>query len=101
MDKEAAIILTQSKNVALGVVLTFLFGGFGVFYASILGGLIMSITEAIGLAISFMTLGIMSFMMCPIHIVAIIWAIAAINKHNQRLIASVSYSSSRDLYFDD
>ena len=85
MDKDSAIILTQSKNMGLGVVLTLFFGGFGLFYASIVGGILMTLAELLSLALCFVVIGF--FMLPVVHIVSLVWTILAINGHNKKLLA--------------
>ena len=85
MDKDSARILTQSKNMGLGVVLTLFFGGFGVFYASIIGGILMTLAELLSLALCFVVIGF--FMLPVVHIVSLIWTIVAIDSHNKKLLA--------------
>lgn len=66
----------QAKSMGVAVVLTVLFGPFGLFYVSILGGIILS---AITLLSVFM-LGILTW---P---AAIIWAVIGVNQHNAALM---------------
>lgn len=90
MDKETAIILTQSKSMAVGIILTWFFGGLGVFYVSLLGGLILGGTEFILWIVTFMTVGMGVILLIPLHIVALVWTYMGVKKHNNRLIASLS-----------
>ena len=85
MDKDSAMILTQSKSMGLGVVLTLFFGGLGVFYASILGGIVMTLAQLVSLALCFVFIGLI--LLPIVHVVALIWTIVAINSHNQKLLA--------------
>lgn len=85
MDKDSAMILTQSKSMGLGVVLTLFFGGLGVFYASILGGILMTLAELASLVLCFVVIGF--FLLPIVHIIALIWTVVAINSHNQKLLA--------------
>ena len=87
MDKHAAIIMTQTKSTGLAVLLTLLFGGFGVFYATTLGGIVMAIVELIGWALVVVTLGFGIVLVPVIHVIALIWCVVAVNNHNKQLIA--------------
>lgn len=85
-DKSMKLLMAQmnQKSVAAGVVLTFFFGGLGLFYASIVGGVVMTILELIAWATTLIGIG---FLLLPIiHIGCIIWAIVAINNHNKKLL---------------
>lgn len=66
----------QAKSMGVAVALTVLFGPFGLFYVSVLGGIILS---AITLLSVFM-LGIFTW---P---AAIIWAVIGVNQHNAALM---------------
>lgn len=85
-DKSMKLMMAQmnQKNVSIGVLLTFFFGGLGLFYASIAGGIIMTILELIAWATTLIGIG---FLLLPIiHIGCIIWAVVAINNHNKKLL---------------
>lgn len=85
MDREAAAILAQSKSVGTAVVLTLLFGGLGLLYASIKGGIIVMIVDAICILLMFAAVG---FVLLPIaRVVAVIIAVNAVQGHNKRLVA--------------
>jgi hypothetical protein len=87
MDKNSAIILTQSKSLGVGVVLALLFGGLGLFYSTITGGIVVTIIEVIALIIAVLTLGVGSVLFPIVHIVALIWAITAIGEFNKKLVS--------------
>lgn len=71
--------LQAVKSTGTAVVLTILFGPLGLFYASIVGGLILT-------AITVVTLGLGIFLTWPL---SIIWAIVAVNNHNQALMTAM------------
>jgi hypothetical protein len=87
MDKQAAIIMTQSKSTGIAVLLALLFGGFGVFYASIPGGIVMSLVELITLAIAIVTLGFGVVLFPIVHMISLIWCIVSVSGHNKRLVS--------------
>jgi hypothetical protein len=87
MDKSAAAIMVQAKSSGVAIVLTIFFGGLGLLYATIIGGIVMTILEIIALIITFITFGIGFFLFIPIHIISVIWAIIAIKQHNIKIIA--------------
>lgn len=84
-----AKIQLQSKSMGLGIVLTLLFGGFGMFYVSILSGIICSIIELVLLFISFLTFGLGVILIVPFHIVLLIYTVVAINIHNKKLLKNL------------
>ncbi|GAB6096777.1 hypothetical protein JCM14469_30300 [Desulfatiferula olefinivorans] len=88
MDKDTAVILTQSKSTGVAVVLTLLFGGLGLFYVGATSAIFMTIIEVILMFITFITLGFGIVLLLPFHIVALILAITGVNRHNAKLISS-------------
>lgn len=87
MDRATAAVMVQAKSVGLAFVLTLFFGGLGLFYASITGGIVISIIEVLALIVAFVTLGIGGVLLPVIHVVAIIWAIFATQQHNTKLLS--------------
>lgn len=90
MDRDTAVILTQSKSTAVAVLLTLFFGGLGLFYVGTKSAILMTIIEVVLVVITFITLGFGGILLIPFHIVALILAISGVNKHNARLIASTT-----------
>ncbi len=90
MDREAAIILTQSKSIAVGMIITWFFGGLGVFYVSLLGGLLLGSLELILWIVTFFTFGFGVILLLPVHIASLVWVYLGVKKHNDRLIAGTS-----------
>lgn len=93
MDRETAIILTQSKSMAVGLIITWFFGGLGVFYVSMIGGLVLGGLELIAWIIAFMTLGFGTILLIPLHLVALIWTYMGVKKHNAKLISGLGEST--------
>lgn len=69
-----------TKSFIVAILLTIFLGPIGLFYASVIGALIMLVVTAV---ISFITFGFGLFI--P-YIVCIIWAVIAINSYNKRII---------------
>ena len=92
MNSETAVALAKTKSVALGIVLTIIFGGLGVFYATIVGGIVMTLLEIIAVVITVITLGFGVIILIPVHIIALIWTIVAINNHNKKLYQAAAGS---------
>ena len=84
---QQAAIMIQAKSTGVAAVLTLFFGGLGLLYASISGGIIMSLVEVFLWFIALITLGIGSILLLPFHAVCVIWAIMAVGSHNKRLLA--------------
>jgi hypothetical protein len=74
------------KSVGVALLLAFLFGPLGLFYASVTGGIVMLIVSVV---LALMTYGISILLTLPI---CMIWAAVAANNHNARLVASVPYA---------
>lgn len=86
-----AYLVTKSlKSTGIGILLVLVLGPFGLFYASIFGGLIMCLlgVVAISLAIFASSEGILLlvWLAYPIClIICVIWSIVSINKYNNEL----------------
>jgi hypothetical protein len=89
MSNETLLFLSQRKSVGVGVLLTLLFGGFGVFYASVVGGAILSALQVLFFVIALLTLGLGGILFIPLWIVALIVTCVAIEGHNKRLAAAL------------
>lgn len=79
----------QSKSMLIGLLLTFFFGGVGMFYVSVIGGIICTIIEIILWAVAFLTMGFGVVLMIPFHLLFIICIVVAINSHNKKLIRAI------------
>ena len=82
-NKRIARAMIQSKSVGLAFLLTFLFGPLGLLYVSILWGIVLTIAAVI--------LGVLTFGVAAgvIWLVSIIWAVVAVKKHNEQLLADM------------
>lgn len=75
------VIVTQStKNVGIAIILTFLFGPLGMFYSTIVGGIVMIVVSII---VFFITFGLGLFITWPI---CIIWGAIAAKNYNDNLL---------------
>ena len=90
MDKDTAILLTQSKSTGIAILLTLLFGGLGMLYVGIASGMVMVIAEIILFIITIATFGFGVMLLIPFHIICVIWAIIAVKAHNNKLISKMS-----------
>lgn len=88
----------RTKNLGLAIILTLFFGPFGLFYASITGGLIMllipvalSLLFILGITTNSLFLFTGSIILLPFllgsgyWITCIIWAIISVNNHNNKV----------------
>ncbi|SMN13672.1 hypothetical protein BHECKSOX2_795 [Bathymodiolus heckerae thiotrophic gill symbiont] len=69
-----------TKSLIVAILLVIFLGPIGLFYASVIGALIMLVMTAI---IGFATFGFGLFI--P-YIICIIWAIIAVNSYNKKII---------------
>ncbi|MDL2307560.1 hypothetical protein LJC48_06005 [Desulfovibrio sp. OttesenSCG-928-C06] len=79
----------MAKSLPIGVILTLLFGGLGVIYASILGGIICTVIEIILFILAFVTLGFGAILIPFAHIVFVVFTIIKINSHNKKLLEQI------------
>ncbi len=77
----AYVATPQQKSMAAALILTFLFGPLGLFYASVTGGVVMLI---ITLVIAIPTFGFGWWLTMP---ACMIWGAIATNQYNERLAA--------------
>ena len=86
------------KSVGLAIVLTFLFGPFGLFYASISGGLIMTFLGPIVLVVLFIagivqensliigwSIGLFLFFGSIYWLISIVWAVLSVRGYNKEI----------------
>ena len=72
--------MNAKKSYLLAVILTGLFGGFGVFYVSTVGGIIMAIAEVVVLLLAIVTLGL-GFVLVPVvHINSLVRALVGVSQ---------------------
>ena len=91
MDRETAAIMTQSKSAGTAVVLTLFFGGLGLLYATVKGGLVMIVVDALCFLSILVGIGLI---LVPIaRIVSVIIAVTAVQEHNRRLVSGAAERS--------
>lgn len=99
------IVVKQTKSVGVAILLTALFGPFGLFYATILGGFVMIFAPVILLVVAFFVgifnggnfAGLIVYIFAYpilIWVVSIIWASVAIRKYNNKILEESSYYQS-------
>ena len=72
MDKELALIKLQSKDTLIGLILTLLLGGFGLFYLGILWGIFGSFMMALLFSVVFHEIAFHLITYIPIAVVSYI-----------------------------
>jgi hypothetical protein len=80
-EQPPRVVVTSTKNMGISIMLTILFGPFGMLYSTIWGAIIMAI---IALVVGVLTLGVG---LCVIWPICIIWGAVATSVYNQRLLA--------------
>lgn len=71
------IVVTSTKSMGISIILTVLFGPIGLFYSTIVGGIVMLL---INLVVGFLTAGIGLLITWPI---CIIWGAVAVKSYNE------------------
>ena len=80
-EKNVNVVITYSpKSVGIALLLTFIFGPIGMFYATIWGGFIMLL---INLVVGIPTLGLGLIFTWPIQL---IWVTLAVRSYNKKLM---------------
>ena len=88
MDNKTVAALIQAKSTGLAVILSLLFGGLGLLYATIPGGIIMSIVTVLVWILGIITLGIGLILVPVVHFVCVIWSVVAVKKYNTKLLSA-------------
>ena len=86
MSSPQMVVVVSSKNLGLAIILTILFGGLGLLYASVVGGIIIGSLEIIAFFFALLTFGLGGVLFIPIHFTAVIWAVIAVTRHNRRIV---------------
>jgi hypothetical protein len=78
-SSQRQVVVYPQKSMGVTIILTILFGPLGMFYSTIVGGVVMLI---VSLLVAIFTLGVGLFITWPI---CIIWAAVATNSHNKKI----------------
>ena len=84
----------QSKSMLISLLLTFFFGGLGIFYVSTLGGVICTVIEVALWIASFLTFGLGFIAVAIWHFFCFFFAAIKTNSHNKKLIRSVQTATA-------
>ena len=91
------IVTKSSKSIGIAILLTFLFGPIGLFYASVSGGLIMTFTPVFLVLLliggilqenSILVLwssGLLIFFILTFWLINIIWAVLSVRNYNEKI----------------
>ena len=90
------IVTKPLKNKGLAVFLVVVFGSLGLFYSSIIGGIIMTVFFPILIIILFFSQHyfLLISLCCFYYIICIIWAISGVNSYNRNVTKYSSQYSS-------
>ena len=81
-ENQTSVIVTRSpKSQGIGLILSLLFGPLGLFYSSIIGGIVMSI---ISIPVAIFTMGIGLLIIIPI---CCVWSLISVSSHNKSLLS--------------
>ena len=84
------VIIGLPKSVGIAFILTFLFGPLGMFYSTVVGGIVMFIPEIVVFLIGILTFGVGFLLLFITRPICIIWAMIAASMHNNKLRARVA-----------
>jgi hypothetical protein len=84
MNQTNFIVNAPMKSVAVSVLLTIFFGGLGLLYSTVKGGVIMVIVELINIIFCFFIIGF--FFLPIIHLICVAWGVTAVQKYNNELM---------------
>lgn len=82
-QKPNVIVAKTTKSVGLAFILSALFGPIGMFYSTVIGGIVMLIVD---LVVGFLTFGLGLIITVPI---GVIWATMAAYSYNKKLLNGV------------
>ena len=84
---DAAKIIVQGKSLVVTVLLIIFLGSFGLFYATVRGGLFMTIGYPLIALLILQSAPTISILMLVFwYVISIIWGIVAVNKYNSDLL---------------
>lgn len=83
MSGQIGKTVNVGKSVGASLILTFLFGPLGMFYSTVIGGIIMLILYIV---IGTLTLGVGLVILHPI---AMIWGAVAVSSHNKKISSNI------------
>jgi hypothetical protein len=85
-NRSMTTVVTPTKSVGISIILTVLFGPLGMFYTTILGGVIMTIMTLVAFVV---TLGFGAILTWPI---CVIWGAIAAKSYNKGLLSGATHA---------
>lgn len=82
------VINVQEKSLLVAFLLTLFLGPLGMFYSTIIGGIVMTVVYLLVLFVSVFTLGLGLMLFFPAWIVCVAWGMIAASNRT-RIVASV------------
>lgn len=76
---QTVIVTKAAKSMGIAIILAVLLGPLGLFYSTIIGGIVMAI---VSLVVGFLTVGFGLLLTWPI---CVLWAAVAVGMHNKRI----------------
>ena len=92
VEKQSVALLTATiyrKNLGIGLILTFFFGGLGTLYASVGWGIFFAIIELILGALLLFTFGLLMPVVFVFHLICLVFTAISISNHNKRLVKAL------------
>jgi hypothetical protein len=80
------VVVTATKSVGISIILTLLFGPVGMFYSTVLGGVIMLGVNAFVLVLAICTAGIGGLLFLITWPICVFWGAMAANSYNKKLL---------------
>lgn len=87
-EKRPPIIVQPPKSVAIGIILAIFFGPIGLFYSSILGGVVMLVIGSILNFFGAMAFGVGLLITVPVTcIICAVWSYVAVTSYNEKFLS--------------
>lgn len=95
MSETKFVVNAPMKSVGVSVLLSIFFGGLGLLYSTVKGGVIMTIVELINFILCFFAIGIIFIPI--IHLICVAWGATAVQKYNNELMERMrNWEMSKD-----
>ena len=89
-EQTKTIIVVPTKSMGMAIILAVILGPLGLFYSTILGGIVMLAVSLFALLIAFLTFGFGSVLFFFIYPTCIIWTAVATNAHNKEMLQNIT-----------
>ena len=85
--QQVVVVVQERKSMIAAILLAFFFNSLGLLYASVTGGIILTIVNAVFFIIGLLTLGIGFILFAITWVASVIWAVVAVNSYNDKIAA--------------